>query len=201
MCVLEKRIETFAADNRIELKYSWRGKDEDEVNKLFEDYYKELKESVSNRCMDMAEKTITEILHWGGIYRIREDRITDYANKLLSGDLEIDDSTLLSSWTKILAAWDPEKYWIYDSRVAIALAMLFPEYNWFIPVRRNDSIGSYLRKGYIGEEMTKQESYAKYLEFLAAVNKPGSCEKKLFMLGGGITINLARSRHKHRKGK
>ena len=69
-----------------------------------------------------------------------------------------------------------KKYFIYDSRVAIALKFLIREYDWFIPKRRNDVVGSYLRQVY-KNALTESESYVKYSELLSNVEecKRGIC--------------------------
>ena len=92
----------------------------------------------------------------------------------------------LSSWTKILAAYDPNRFWIYDTRVAIALCFLDP-YEWFIPGNggRENRIGGVLIEA---QAKNQKDSYNEYLSLLRndqiAPWMRGHYEKQLFMLGG-----------------
>ena len=87
------------------------------------------------------------------------------------------------------------RFWIYDSRVAIALSFLYAdEYNWYIPLANNaeasdlkDCINN--RRGNAGDI---EESYRLYLDLLKGMDhgtpeRRSSYEKKLFMLGGILT--------------
>lgn len=192
MCNLMECIEKYEADNGIKINYSWKGKDEGDVNDLFSDWNRKLNSAIENNNLTELTDTINAILRWGGINRLKKERLKHYIckiQKISEGD-EIDSQTLLSSWTKILAAYNPKKYFIYDSRVAIALKFLIREYDWFIPKRRNDTVGSYLRNNY-QEKLTESQSYQKYLTLLFNVEecKRGICEKKLFMIGGTLTVD------------
>ena len=104
--------------------------------------------------------------------------------------------TPLSTWTKVLAAYDPTRFWIYDARVALALRYL--GYRWFIPESR-----SHLKimATIINEEtpnlVNEYNSYNKYLSLLLQqetqrdsaakiIQTASHFEKRLFMLGGAI---------------
>lgn len=200
MCNLSERLENYVRDNnKVDLTYRWKGRSASDVNELFSQWNRDLNEVLSshvsrNQKASKLEDIVKKILRWGGIHRFSDNRLNHYVNKILDGKFEgqeIDEDTLLSSWTKILAAYDPVKYCIYDSRVAIALKILVPEYDWFIPRRRRDDVGSFLRKQYVNP-LTEAESYKKYLDLLSSVDaqRRGLYEKKLFMLGGKITINV-----------
>ena len=199
MCDLLARLEQYARDESIDLTYRWKGKNAKDVDVLFSQWHNELvgvRTASPKASKGKLASVIDQILKWGGINRLKAERRDHYVEKIrlgISRGQEIDENTLLSSWTKILAAYEPEEYWIYDSRVAIALKTLVPEYDWFIPTRRNDSVGSFLRNRYTNA-LTEAESYEKYLSLLSGVDarRRRSCEQKLFMLGGQITINAAR---------
>ena len=97
--------------------------------------------------------------------------------------------TRLSAWTKILAAYDPTRFCIYDSRVAIALRFLFRGDKWFIPDQYNNNNHTIPLAATIGRGTEPEESYRDYLTLLqnACPGNPGTYEKKLFMLGGVLT--------------
>lgn len=90
---------------------------------------------------------VKRILDWGGIDRNVDQEIADYAYyvnhiAMVNGLVEVlslaqkhrPEETRrapgritnwrISSWSKILAAYDPKRYFIYDSRVAIALSYI-----------------------------------------------------------------------------
>lgn len=115
--------------------------------------------------------------------------------KISTGNVNRPESnppTPLSSWTKVLAAYAPERFWIYDSRVAVALCFLYRDVNWFIPSPHNkaaDNLKKVIDKDRLSD--LPEKSYKKYLELLKDVRNQGRCEKKLFMLGGVLRDRFA----------
>ena len=188
MCNLKERLENYVRSNNIDLTYDWKGQNENQVDICFFEWHQRMTNANSE---EEFREIIADIFRWGGV---GSDRLKQhYAEKLHRHDTSFESvkNTPLASWTKILAAYDPERYWIYDSRVAIALKTLVHEYDWFIPRRRNDEVGAYFRCQYTNA-LTATESYDRYLILLSAVDvrASSSLEKKLFMLGGQITINV-----------
>lgn len=188
MCDLRRRLENYARDNNVNLTYNWKRQNETQVNNSFFGWHQRM---TNANTEEEFREIIADIFHWGGVGSDRLKR--HYAEKLHRRDTSFESvkNTPLASWTKILAVYDPERYWIYDSRVAIALCILVDEYDWFIPKRRNDGVCMYFRRQHTNA-LTAAESYERYLELLCAedVQNRSSLEKKLFMLGGQITINV-----------
>ena len=102
--------------------------------------------------------------------------------------------TRLSGWTKALAAYDNTRFWIYDSRVAIALSFLYRDINWYIPPA-NDQGGKHpqlvniinainSRREGMGTTLSPEDSYCLYLRRMGETQNPCHIEKLLFMLGG-----------------
>lgn len=104
-----------------------------------------------------------------------------------------DPLTRLSAWTKVLAAYDNKRFWIYDSRVAIALSFLYKDINWYIP-QANDRNGEHPQLVNIINEinhrregttiLSPEDSYCLYLRRMGETQDPCHIEKQLFMLGG-----------------
>jgi hypothetical protein len=118
--------------------------------------------------------------------------------------------TSLETWTKVLAAYDPARFWIYDARVALALLFLsrcgiLANYSWFIPKPSSKNIQRICEEinnnNLNAEDADPKESYRRYLDILLRQEPNGRgrletashFEKKLFMLGGAI-----RDRYKRR---
>ena len=166
---------------------------------------------------DNIKKCVKRILDWGGIKHVtvlldkcslfimeiekairngQTDSAFQFDNKTRAFNVNIPVIPLiedkLSSWTKILAAYDPNRFWIYDTRVAIALCFLDP-FEWFVPGNggRENRIGGVLKSSNIGNQ---KESYAEYLALLKneqiAPWTRGHYEKQLFMLGGILEERL-----------
>jgi len=109
----------------------------------------------------------------------------------VSCTVENDPLTRLSAWTKVLAVYDQNRFWIYDSRVAIALSFVDHSVNWFIP-SANDQKGKHPQLVNLkrrieekrGDSLSPEDSYAVYLRRMGELDKPCHIEKMLFMLGG-----------------
>ena len=115
--------------------------------------------------------------------------------------------TPLASWTKVLAAYKPDKFCIYDSRVAISLRFLnillpvdkrFARGDWYTPAPNKDDDTKNLQKGIgpgVNTEFATTTKYASacYQEYCNFINNqiindrtiaPKYFEKRLFVLGG-----------------
>ena len=126
----------------------------------------------------------------------RRETISCWINPLcpVSCIVRTDPLTLLSGWTKVLAAYDNTRFWIYDSRVAIALSFLYRDINWYIPPA-NDQGGKHpqlvniinainSRREGMGTTLSPEDSYCLYLRRMGETQNPCHIEKLLFMLGG-----------------
>lgn len=188
MSQLKNAIDTFVRNHGIReesLVYFWNGKNEAETDREFADFHRRLETAVRERRVDLIGDIVVEIVSvWGGIVAGRR-LVREYPLKLLSLDENepIGDEIRLATWTKVLAAYKPGKFCIYDSRVAVALRVTIPEIRWFLPAPRENR--SALCE-YLGTEgqMTPRESYARYMGLLHETGEPVRCERALFMLGG-----------------
>lgn len=81
MCNLIEYIEKYEQENG-KVTYSWKGQDEKQVNQLFVDWSCELKEELCKAEPDnkAIEEIIKKILKWGGIYRLKKERLKHYIN-------------------------------------------------------------------------------------------------------------------------
>ena len=196
MCELMKEIKKFSNEHSIDLTYNWRKQKEGDVDSKFKDWNGKINDILKSHEKNRGNKlynVVDEILRWGGIYSIGETRKRFYVEKINRENCEIDNNTLLSSWTKILTAYDPDEYRIYDSRVAIALRVVAPDYAWFLPSRRNMDVIKHL-KTINPDEETPKDSYDKYLSILPEnQEKRAQCEKALFMLGGAVNIDMIKN--------
>lgn len=172
------------------LVYCWRGMDAEATDHQFADFHQRLTRVVRRRNPDLEliRGIIVEIIHtWGGI-----SNYTGLADRYPRLLLELDEDhpvsspsvTPVSSWSKVLAAYDPEQYNIYDSRVAAALRILIPDTRWFLPVPHGENRQALF--GYLGRrgQLSQADSYALYLEMLHETGDPLGYERKLFMFGG-----------------
>ena len=177
-----------------QLSYEWKGWDETHACRLFQWFHDDLMEALAQNNMHEIRMCIERILVWGGINKtpktanMFEYRLPCLLRKLhdrhgvLSREL-MDDS--ISSWTKVLAAYDPKKFCIYDSRVAIALSFLFRNRIWFIPWSYDNDLTNAIQDN-VPENDNKYQDYLIYSELVrnADPDNPGKYERKLFMLGG-----------------
>ena len=152
--------------------------------RLFQKFHDASQNAAGNR--DRIIEIINLIVyHWGGIHGNHDETIERYADNLINGNLqEMEMDAGIASKSKILAAWNPEHYYIYDARVAIALQSLyFNIYRFNIPTPQGnvDAVREELERSQ-GEKVT-------YPEFCVGLSNTGigsEWEKKLFMLGGYI---------------
>ena len=203
MCNICNLIDDFVRDRNIpELKYSFTDKKKNiwyscDVNDQFDKWYEEIAEARKQNNKTQVHDVIKAIFEWGSVGSA--DLLEAYVPMILN---EADNDSLakkhggnLSSWSKVLAAYDQKNFFIYDSRVAIALNLIYQDPNiniperfvWFIPAGR--SILSQVMKQEL-KEGKATDSYLRYLALLKGSipdsewRKRREIEQKLFMLGG-----------------
>ena len=211
---------------QLDLTYSWYDRinrvtyTENTVNDLFSRYNGRIINTIFNRVS--LQEVILEILDWGIPNVGRETRIglarrySHLLNEIHQESNEdnrveyvigrLGEETPLSSWTKVLAAYAPNRFWIYDARVALALRFLSKYANfhfdgWFMPTPGSQYVGelaSTINNGHLNtRNANPSNSYRNYLELLLMEGQNCDCaadaartashfEKKLFMLGGAI---------------
>lgn len=195
---LDARINGFLKNSGIkkeQLAYKWKGWDETSSKKLFQMFHEDLRNALDNNVNPEISLCIERILAWGGINKNKknakmiDERFPNMLRKLdtQDGNLnqeDIDDS--LPSWTKVLAAYAPDKFCIYDSRVAIALRFLIRDKEWFIPEPKGQNTQAAADALGNDNSLSAEQSYREYLDLLrnASPDNPGKYEKQLFMLGG-----------------
>lgn len=119
---------TFASFVKSELKgvlsdlgvlYNWRKKDWRKTVEYRRSLSKELNDA--NASLSEREEKLREFVKkWGGINSIGDERIREFAEIEKAKDLVRKNKCIASS-SKALSLWRPTEYFIYDSRVAIAL--------------------------------------------------------------------------------
>ena len=211
---------------QLDLAYSWYDRisginyTEDGVNDLFSRYNNRIMKAICD--LDSLQKIISEIFDWGIpnvgeatraclatrysalLQKIHQESNEDNRVECVIGRLGKD--TPLSSWTKVLAAYDPNRFWIYDARVALALRFLSKyaalSYNgWYMPTPGSayiEELAKAINDGHLNTRRVKmRSSYQNYLELLqmqepdrgsttSNTNTASHFEKMLFMLGGAI---------------
>lgn len=166
----EAERESSAVDNWMNIPYVWPqnkdgtrredSKNEEETIYEFYGYSRWLNHALLNKDKSSCKDCIACILKWGGVkqhedkhvhdfyealLRIRKDNIISFDEIMRQGrkgnNHEEEDRS--STWTKILAAYQPGKLFIYDSRVALALSFISLKLNapcfWMIPKSRNNN--------------------------------------------------------------
>lgn len=196
---LDARIPEFLNNSGISKKrmaYEWKGWNEKNANRLFQWFHEDLKKALDKKNDKRGLKMCIErILSWGGINKNKKNaNMFDKRFPKMLKQLDMQHGVLttnvidtrLSSWTKVLAAYDPSQFCIYDSRVAIALRFLFRDKNWFIPDPQGKNVKNAANK--LGKGGDPEGSYREYTTLLqkASPDNPGKYEKKLFMLGGAL---------------
>ncbi|MBR4664216.1 MAG: hypothetical protein IKO93_10115 [Lentisphaeria bacterium] len=161
--------------------------------RLFQKFHDAFQKAAGNkdRIIEIINLIVAE---WGGIRNNKPAKIETYANYLISNKLKkLAVTTGIASKSKILAAWDPNQYYIYDSRVAIALQTLyFGKYKFSIPNPKTSENRKAEIKEITGELKQSAGSRVRYCEFCEGLKNKGNgnqLEKKLFMLGGYIEEN------------
>lgn len=158
--------------------------------RLFQKFHDAFQKAAGNkdRIIEIINLIVAE---WGGIRNNKPAKIETYANYLISNKLKkLAVTTCIASKSKILAAWDPNQYYIYDSRVAIALQTLyFKEYKFNIPNPKTGENRKEQIKNLIQELKRSEGTRISYSDFCAGLRNTGNgseWEKKLFMLGKHI---------------
>ncbi len=162
---------------------SCKAKDEQKTVRLFDEYSKLLREG-------KIEDSIAGIFEWGGARKTKhvKQEQTDFANAIQKlnheGNVDLDaildtildlgnnpktHSSRIAFWSKVLAAYKPGKYYIYDSRVAIALSYIsrklaLPDV-WRIPPNSKKC------KGICHFSNHSNPCYRRYLELLRRLAK------------------------------
>lgn len=155
----------------------------------------------NSRLKKDPESVIKEILNWGfgeTTDKNREGIVEKHCNSIKNlfkyGKENIDEILFqrkdklfskswenIASWSKVLSAFDPDNYFIYDSRVAVALNIISPE-EWYLPEEHGHTIVFALIKNGQNTRPQRKESYKRYCESL---RREGGreLERSLFMLG------------------
>lgn len=126
-------------------------KDEATTVREFSEYSNQLCNACINNNQLNVEQAILDILVWGG-FRDNNSEPADFTNAILNvyetQDIMQNDyrfllrqghgiTTRISFWSKILSAYKPGVYFIYDSRVALALSYISLKINqpcfWCVP--------------------------------------------------------------------
>lgn len=163
------------------------------------------------RLQNYPLDVITEILNWGFGERNDDDRITminRYRDSILQlpqhvpgqdnieqidqllfqrrGNLFTQSWNNIASWSKVLAAYNPDNFFIYDSRVAMALNIIDNECGWYLPEGKGHNIVfAIIKQNQTGRQVrNKKESYRCYCNSLRGNGGGANLERQLFMLGG-----------------
>lgn len=171
------------------------------INRTYSDWHERLPTD--------PEGVITEILNWGFGERNDDDRrmmINRYYNSISQllqnvpgqdnivqidqllfqrrGNLFTQSWNNIASWSKVLAAYNPDNFFIYDSRVAMALNIIDNECGWYLPAGKGHNIVLAIIKQNQtrGQVRTLKESYRCYCESLRQ-HGGVTLERQLFMLG------------------
>ena len=197
MSQLTHALNNFIAVHQIPvtaLDYNWRGNDAKKTDSDFAVFHRLLSMAVKKRDRKKVRDCVVKIVHdWGGIgnYQGLANRYPDY---LLSLDetkpVGSREDTPISSWSKVLAAYKPDDFNIYDTRVAVALRVLIPDFRCFLPPARECREMLIRHLGRAGQ-LSQQETYTRYMELLHENGDALVYERKLFMLGGLLRLDTA----------
>ena len=201
MSPLQKRITDFCKKNNIgaqDLEYEWKGKNGQETDSLFREFNRDLTNAIEGGIINEIYNVIVQIIHvWGKIINYSASAAR-YSNAICNLDENdpIGTEIRLPSWTKVLAAYNPKKFCIYDSRVVVALCVLFPEVKWFLTDSGNDQVKQIISfmKRKDSERLSAPESYKKYMELLNDSKDKVNLERQLFMLGGLLQYDPAKKK-------
>lgn len=103
--------------------YKWKGRGAQETI----DFRFNLHEILMQAANDVHRRTCLEVFvkYWGGA-AVKLDTISKYMDSdLICRRLNDNKESLVPTATKALSLWDPKSKFIYDSRVAIALNLLW----------------------------------------------------------------------------
>ena len=158
----------------------------DKLTRALHDAEKQHDESVKN--------AIIAILEWGGItlgdngikqFTSEIQKVHQNSANIMFGDNNFDQEVTeilkrgrngndwrISSWSKVLAAWKPGTFFIYDSRVAIGLSIVKPDVTWAIPSARgkNSMFGFVSAAIDRNHALDMSSSYCEYLKFLVQLS-------------------------------
>ena len=173
MSPLQKNITDFCKKNNIgnkDLEYEWNGKNGRETDLLFKGFNHNLTSAINGAKTNEVYDVIVQVIHtWGKIINYNASA-TRYTNAICNLDENdpIGTEIRLPSWTKVLAAYNPKKYCIYDSRVVVALCVLFHDVKWFLTDSGNEQVKQIISfmKRKDPKRLSAQESYKKYMELL-----------------------------------
>lgn len=175
---------------------------EDGTVRLFRNFNLELRRTVETDNINETANVIKAIIsHWGGINGNKRERLESYARQLnIIGKLsdrgqevameEFYYSTQdgIASWSKILAAWEPDTFFIYDANVAVALQTLYiRRYLFFLPPSEAEAVKTYYRNQFNNLGEAEYVDYRGYCDELRRLGNGNHLEKRLFMLGRRLT--------------
>ena len=127
------------------------------------------------------------VVNWGRIPKGREAhkewvlQLKNYDDASVENFIKSKNNERVSSWSKILAFYDSEKYAIFDTRVAISLNTIFDklgyDHSFFMPQSRDEELNDLFRsiRKHVGEkyegERPKYLGYSDYLRLLKSLHK------------------------------
>ena len=92
---------------------------------------------------------ISKVMRWGGMRNFRDNEHLPLAiNELKNKKLKYNTYSRISSFTKLFAFYNPEIYFILDSRVSLVLNTFFEEIDkseYFIPFNQRSAQGRMVR--------------------------------------------------------
>lgn len=174
---------------------------EDGTVSLFWNFSQALHRTVETGNVDETVRVIDDILYWGGIHGNKTETLLSYARQLhIVGMLPEDainmaieefyysKQTGIASWSKILAAWEPKSFFIYDANVAVALQTMYAgRYLFYLPPSESAAVKTYYRDKFNNLGKREYVDYRGYCEELRQMENGNRLEKRLFMLGRRLT--------------
>ena len=168
---------------------------------LFQNFNQALHRTVKTGKIIKTANVIADILYWGGINGNKREKLESYARQLYIIDTLSDNGLKvameefyyskqdgIASWSKILAAWEPESFFIYDANVAAALQTLYAgRYRFFLPPSESKSVKKYYDNTIKKRGEDEQVDYHDYCVALQQTGNGIHLEKRLFMLGRRLT--------------
>ena len=168
---------------------------------LFRSFGRALHRTVETGNVDETVRVIADILYWGGIHGNKLETLLSYARQLhIIGMLPEDATNMameelyyrkrggIASWSKILAAWEPDIFFIYDANVAVALQTLYiRRYLFFLPPSEAEAVKTYYRNQFNNLGEAEYVDYRGYCDELRRLGNGNHLEKRLFMLGRRLT--------------